>query len=177
MQEVENLFLEVGRAIDERDISKAKELLEEILLIDPGFGRAHNHLGWIYETKLKDFDKAKRHYELALRFCDGNYPVVYVNYGYLLIEFGQLEKATKIIYEGLNVPGNDTATLCYQLGKIAEHKKKYQTAYRKYKEALELNFSKDFQNLLENEIARVKGKMSFWEKFGVMIRLRSYFFY
>lgn len=69
MQEVENLFLEISKAIDERDLSGAKLLLEELLSIDPGYGRAHNHLGWIYETKIKDFQKAQRHYELAIKFC------------------------------------------------------------------------------------------------------------
>ena len=117
MQDVENLFLEVGKAIDERNISGAKELLEEILAIDPGYGRAHNHLGWIYETKIKDFERAKRHYELALKFCKGDYPIVYVNYSYLLIEFGYLEEAEKIIDEGLRVPGTDRALYVIREGK------------------------------------------------------------
>jgi len=169
MQDVENLFLEVGKAIDERDISGAKELLEEILSIDPGYGRAHNHLGWIYETKIKDFDRAKRHYELAIKFCKGNYPIIYVNYGYLLIEFGYLEEAEKIIDEGLGIPGADRATLCYQRGKIAEHRRNYVTAYRVYKIAYRLNFNKDFQSVLLNEIERVKSKMSFWNRLDIFL--------
>ena len=164
MQDVENLFLEVGKAIDDRDISGAKELLEEILLIDPGYGRAHNHLGWIYETKIKDFKRAKRHYELAIKFCNGTYPVVYVNFGYLLIEFGDLDEAVKIIEEGLLVPGADKATLFYQKGKIAEHKQNYVQAFRTYQSAQKMNFNKDFHTMLENEIARVQSKMSIWDK-------------
>lgn len=165
MYDVENLFLEVGKAIDERNISSAKELLEEILSIDPGYGRAHNHLGWIYETKIKDFEKAKQHYSLAIKFCKGTYPVAYVNYGYLLIEFGYLEEAEKIIEEGLNTKGADKSTLHYQKGKIAEHRQDYKAAFRLYKYAQKLCFNKDFFTLLENEIARVKSKMNFWDKF------------
>ena len=164
MQDVENLFLEVGKAIDERDISGAKDLLEEILSIDPGYGRAHNHLGWIYETKIKDFERAKLHYELAIKFCKGTYPVVYVNFGYLLIEFGQLEEAENIVKEGLSIRGADKATLSYQLGKIAEHRQKYTLALQIYQAAFKLNFNKDFQSVLLNEIERVKSKMSFWDK-------------
>ncbi len=164
MQDVENLFLEVGKAIDERDISSAKELLEEILFIDPGYGRAHNHLGWIYETKIKDFKRAKRHYELSIKFCQKEYPVVYVNFGYLLIEFGELENAENVIEEGLSVPGSDKATLLYQKGKISEHKQNYLQAFRTYQLAQKMNFNKDFQGILLNEIARVQSKMSFWEK-------------
>lgn len=164
MQEVENLFLEVGKAIDERDLSTAKYLLEELLSIDPGYGRAHNHLGWIYETKIKDFQKAQRHYELAIKFCQKTYPVVYVNYGYLLIEFGHLEEAEKVIAEGLTVDGADKATLYYQKAKIAEHRKDYIKAYKTYLEAKNLNFNKEFHGLLANEIGRVQMKMNFWQK-------------
>lgn len=164
MQEVENLFLEISKAIDERDLSGAKLLLEELLSIDPGYGRAHNHLGWIYETKIKDFQKAQRHYELAITFCQGTYPVVYVNYGYLLIEFGHLEEAEKVIAEGLTVDGADKATLYYQKAKIAEHRKDYIQAYKTYLEAKNLNFNKDFHGLLLNEIGRVQMKMNFWQK-------------
>src|SRR5690606_41844103 len=155
MQDVENLFLEVSKAIDDRDITSAKELLEEILLIDPGYGRAHNHLGWIYETKIKDFERAKRHYKLAIKFCKGTYPVAYVNYGYLLIEFGQLEEAEKTIEEGLKVKGADKATLYYQKGKIAEHRQDYVRALKTYRQAQKLNFNKDFHPILLNETGRV----------------------
>lgn len=164
MQDVENLFLEVGKAIDDRDISVAKALLEEILLINPGYGRAHNHLGWIYETKIKDFKRAKRHYELAIKFCKGTYPVVFVNFGYLLIEFGDLEEALKIIEEGLLVPGADKATLFYQKGKIAEHQQNYVQAFRTYQLAQKMNFNKDFHTMLVNEMNRVQHKMGFWDK-------------
>lgn len=164
MQDVENLFLEVGKAIDERDISGARELLEEILTIDPGYGRAHNHLGWIYETKFKNFEKARQHYHLAIKFCKGDYPVAYVNYGYLLIEFGHLAEAEKIIGEGLKVKGADLSTLHYQKGKIAEHRKNYMAAMLFYKQARQLCFNKDFLLLLDSEIDRLKSKMGFWEK-------------
>lgn len=167
MQDVENLFLEVGKAIDERDMSGAKDLLEEILSIDPGYGRAHNHLGWIYETKIKDFDRAKRHYSLAIKFCQGSYPVAYVNYGYLLIEFGHLEEAEKVIEEGLQTNGADKSTLNYQKGKIAEHRQQYKLAVNQYQYAQKLCFNKEFFTLLENEINRVKSKMNFWEKISL----------
>lgn len=164
MYEVENLFLEVTKAIDEHNISSAKEILDEILWIDPGYGRAHNHLGWIYETKIKDFEKAKMHYELAIKFCKGSYPIVYVNFGYLLIEYGYFQEAEKIIEEGLKVNGIDKSSLIYQKGKIAEHNLNFILAYRLYKNSLALNFNREFQKQLLNEISRLKIKMSRWQK-------------
>lgn len=164
MQDIENLFLEVGKAIDERDISAAKDLLEEILSIDPGYGRAHNHLGWIYETKIKDFERARRHYGLAVKFCKGTYPVVYVNFAYLLIEYGHLEEAEEIIEEGLTIKGADKSTLHYQIGKIAEHRQQYKKAVDYYKQAQKLSFNKDFHSMLTGELNRVQSKLGFWDK-------------
>lgn len=171
MQDVENLFLEVGKAIEEHKISEAKNILEEILSIDPGYGRAHNHLGWIYETKIKDYAKAQRHYELAIKFCRGTYPIVYVNYAYLLIEFNHFEKAKTIIEEGLKIEGSDKATLKYQQGKIQEHLQNYYLSYQLYNTALKLNFNKEFHQFLQQEITRLKTKMNFIEKLRIRLHL------
>lgn len=82
----------------------------------------------------------------------------------MLIEFGHLEEAEKVIAEGLTVDGADKATLYYQKAKIAEHRKDYIKAYKTYLEAKNLNFNKDFHGLLLNEIGRVQMKMNFWQK-------------
>ncbi|MFA5619769.1 MAG: hypothetical protein WDA08_05630 [Weeksellaceae bacterium] len=171
MQDVENLFLEVGKAIDDSNISEAKELLLEILEIDPGYGRAHNHLGWIYETKLKNFDKAKRHYELAIKFCQGTYPIVYVNFAYLLIDYDRFDEAENLIDKGMQIAGADRATLTFQKGKIMEHRMKFVKAYHYYQLAGKLSFSRDFLTMLANEKERILSKMNFWEKMSVKTSL------
>lgn len=164
MTQVEIYFLEAIKAVDKDELGLAKNLLEDILLIDPGYGRAHNYLGWIYETKIKDFEKSELHYNLAIKFCEGNFPIVYINYAYLLIEFGHLDKAEKIISEGLMVRGADKATLFYQKGKIAEHRLKFKHSLKLYTQAQKLCFNRDFFAFLNSEIERVKSKMSFWQK-------------
>ncbi|HUH34535.1 MAG TPA: hypothetical protein VL022_01760 [Moheibacter sp.] len=169
MQDVDTLFLEVSKAIDEQNLAEAKTLLEEILTIDPAYGRAHNHLGWIYETKIKDFERAKMHYEFALKFCQDTYPVVYLNYGYLLLEHGQLDAAEKIIAKGLTVQGVDRSTLYYQKGKVAEQRMQLNRALDYYQQAYRMNVSKDLESLLSIEINRVKSKLSFWEKMKIKL--------
>lgn len=169
MQDVDTLFLEVGKAIDEHNLAEAKTLLEEILTIDPAYGRAHNHLGWIYETKIKDFSRAKMHYEFALKFCQDTYPIVYINYGYLLLEHGHLEAAEKNIFKAMGVAGVDRATLYFQKGKLAEQRMQLNRALDDYQKAYRMNVNKDFEALLAVEIARVKSKMSFWEKMKIKL--------
>lgn len=172
MQDVDSLFIEAGRAIDESDLVAAKELLDEILMIDPGYSRAHNYLGWIYETRLKNFEKAKRHYELSIKFSKGDYPVVYVNYAYLLIEYDYFDKALEIIGEGLKIQGADRATLVYQKGKVSESRNQFTEAYKLYLHSRKLSFNKDFMNLLDTEIDRLYSKLSFWQKIKVKIKNR-----
>lgn len=170
MQDVDSLFIEAGRAIDESDLVAAKSLLEEILMIDPGYSRAHNYLGWIYETRLKNFEKAKRHYELAIKFSQGDYPVVYVNYAYLLIEYDCYEDALTIIEDGMKIKGADRATLIYQKGKVAESLQEFTEAYRLYNYSRKLSFNKDFMNLIDMEIERLFAKLSFCQKIKVKVK-------
>ena len=47
----ENQFIKADSLISEGNSAEAKELLEEILSQYPDFGKAHNHLGWIYYIK------------------------------------------------------------------------------------------------------------------------------
>lgn len=162
MELVESLFLDASRAIDEREYSKAKEILEEILMTDPAYARAHNHMGWIYETKFKDFDKAKMHYELAIKFGGKSYPVAYVNYAYTLIDSGYYTKAWEIIEEALKVKGADTATLTYQKGKIAEFQKNYRLAYGFYSLAIRRSANNDFCEMVQKNVKRLRTKVPFY---------------
>lgn len=169
MQNVDSLFLEAGRAIEEQNLPSARNLLDDILMIDPGHYQAHNYLGWIYETKLKDFEKAKRHYELSINFSNGKFPIVFVNYAYLLIDYGFYEEATDIIDRGLKIQGADFSTLVYQKGKIAELLQDFPTAYRLYKMSMKLSLSKDFMRMLDNEVERVRTKMNSWQKLKIKL--------
>lgn len=170
MHDVETLFLEVSRAVDEHDMASAKTILDEILAIDPGYGRAHNYLGWIYETKIKDFERAAMHYKLAIKFCNRSYPPVYVNYAYLLIDYDRMEEAAKIIEEGLKLEGADKATFHFQKGKIAERKGQYVRAFRLYEQARRLNFNKEFHQVLAADMERIVTKMNFWKKLRLRLK-------
>lgn len=162
---IEAIFLAANKAIDNNDMAEAKDLLEEIIIAEPGFGRAHNHLGWIYNTKFKNFEKAKIHYDLAVKFCKKTYPVVYVNYTYLLIDFDYLDQALNIIDEGLKINGSDKASLYFQKGRIYENKKQYRKSIKYHKEARENSYNNDFITFIENEIARIKRKNIFLKLF------------
>lgn len=160
MNQTEILFLDVNKLIEKNDLSKAYVLLYEILSIDPGYARAHNYLGWIYETQFKDFTKAQRHYELAIKFCPDEYPTSYVNYIYLLLRFDALGEAENMINRALSLPGVDYATLFYQKGRVMEDQFKFGKAHFYYRSAKMRATDADFIRMMELEMDRISHKMS-----------------
>ena len=44
----------------------ASNILEKIIGIDPGFGKAYNHMGYLYEVKFKEYEKGETLYKLCL---------------------------------------------------------------------------------------------------------------
>ncbi|ADX68621.1 hypothetical protein [Weeksella virosa] len=173
MNQVEILYLDVNKLIEQNDLSKAYVLLYEILSIDPGYARAHNYLGWIYEIQFKDFAKAKRHYELAIKFSPEDFPASYVNYVYLLLRFNELVEAEVMINRALSIPGVDYATLFYQKGRIMEDRFRFRKAYFYFRSAKMRANDADFIRMMDLEMDRIRHKMS---SLGKIISLISVFF-
>lgn len=128
----ENLFIKADALISEGQVSEAKELLEEILEQCPDFGKAHNHIGWIYYNKLSNYEKGIFHYKLAMKF-DPKYTAPYLNYTYLLVDIGRYNEAKEHISFSMKTLENvDYATLYSELGRIAELEFDYITAHTNY---------------------------------------------
>ena len=161
---IENQFIKADTLITEGNVSEAKVVLEEILAEYPDFGKAHNHLGWIYCVRLSNYEKAEYHYKLAIKF-DPSYPSSYINYTYLLVDLGKFEEAKELIFNTLkNVVGIDKSSYFSELGRISEFEANYTEAYQYYKKSLNLAFSKSFIDNMNANMARVKDKMSTFEK-------------
>lgn len=129
----EEQFIEADTLIKENRIEEAVNLLIEILSDDPSFGKAHNHLGWIYETKVKDYVKAEEHYKLAMKVAPA-YTASYINYAYLLSSLkrqNDLEAHLKICEM---VPGISRATLDNEWAIYYESKGMFDEAIAKYKD-------------------------------------------
>jgi tetratricopeptide (TPR) repeat protein len=81
--QVESLFFQADQKIKEGNFAEAAEILKQAISIDPKYGRAYNHLGWLYETKYQDYKKAEECYHNALAFSP-EYPAIYINFSILL---------------------------------------------------------------------------------------------
>jgi len=66
--ELDNLFFEADNLIKDNLIGDAYNKLMSIIQKNPRYGRAYNHLGWLFETKYKDLNKAEEYYQKALEY-------------------------------------------------------------------------------------------------------------
>jgi tetratricopeptide (TPR) repeat protein len=163
----EDLFFEADNLIDENKIVEAKEVLINLLNDYPDFGRAHNHLGWMYSVKFNNHIKAKKHLELALKFSP-DYQGVYANYVYLLLEMNKydelIEFGKKYAEEGIA----DAGTIYNKMGQAYELKGELMNAYINYKLAIKGAINNKFLEELYASINRLKGKMSLFQKLSLI---------
>lgn len=160
----ENQFIKADTLISEAKISEAKELLEEILAQCPDFGKAHNHLGWIFHMKLSNYEKGLYHYKLAIKF-EPKYPPSYLNQTYLLVDMGRYSEAKQHIEQTLKTLENaDKASYYSELGRIFEAEQNFNEAYKHYKLSVNYAFNPQFIDNMKINMSRVKDKMTTFEK-------------
>jgi Tfp pilus assembly protein PilF len=117
--DIEEKFLQADQLISESKLSEAAKMLEDILEEAPDFGKAHNHMGWLYETKFKNLTRAEEHYRLALKFSP-DYTAAYYNYCYLLSSLRKFDELEKLLERAIGVSGVSYATLYNEYGLMRE---------------------------------------------------------
>ncbi len=156
---LEELFHQTDLDIKDGYYDSAFRKLEEILVEDPLFGKAYNHMGWMYETKLKDYSKAEECYRKALD-ADPSYPSIYTNYSILLSTLGKYDELKLLLDRALKVPGVDKANVYNEYGIMYEQLGQYDTAIDHYRKCGELTLSKDTLNRAMDSIDRCRTKMT-----------------
>lgn len=148
-----NLDLKDGRF--EAGIEKLEQILEE----DPHFGKAYNHLGWLYETKYKNFDKAEYYYKLALEYAP-EYPAIYTNYAILLSTLNKYDELDKLLKKALEVPGVNKATIYNEYGIMFEQLGEFKKAIGYYKDTAKATLNADTLKRAKDSIERCNVKLS-----------------
>jgi tetratricopeptide (TPR) repeat protein len=165
---IEELFLEADKALDEGNLAEGKKLLEEILREEPSYGKAHNHLGWLYKTRFQDYNTAETHYKLALKF-DPDYSATYLNYAYLLRDSGRLDELEQILTRALNINAPNKCGIYDEFGSLYELRGQYKQAIKYYKKAIQHCLNDKILEELKGHIKRCRKKRSMFGKFKRMI--------
>lgn len=106
--ELNKLFLEADDLIKDKKIGEALKLLDFIIKEDPNFGKAHNHIGWIYATALQDSKMAETHYKQAM-LSEPTYTASFINYCYILSSEKRFDELKNHLDKIINMNGIDKA--------------------------------------------------------------------
>ncbi len=156
---LEELFNLADMDIRDGYYEEAVRKLEEILVEDPTFGKAYNHLGWLNETKLQNYEKAEDFYQKALQTAP-NYPAIYSNYSVLLSNLGKFDVLTNVLEKGLATPGVDKSLMYNEFGIMNELQGDFSKAIEYYTQCAKTTLAKDTMDRAMLSIERCKTKQT-----------------
>ena len=131
-QSADQLFFQADELIKQQKIAEAKETLERAVAVDPTHGRSYNHLGWIYDTKYRDYVQADAQFKRALEFAP-EYPAVYLNYAIVLSALERYDDLEHLLIKAESVPGIAKDRVYNEQGLLKEDQGKYDEAIEKFK--------------------------------------------
>ncbi len=110
LTKLEELLDQANLEIKNGKYEDASNILEKMIDIDPNFGKAYNHLGYLYEVKFKEYEKGETLYKLCIEKSP-MYPSVYYNYSVLLSTLGKWDELETLLDNAINIPGIIKATI------------------------------------------------------------------
>lgn len=131
----DELFFEANQLTRENKTTEAITVLRKILSIDPIYGKAFNHLGWVYETKYQDYAKADEFYKLGLKYSP-EYPPVYHNYAVVLSTMHRFDELAELLEKALKVPGINHAKIWNEYGIMYEFQGQFDKAIEAYEKRI-----------------------------------------
>ena len=135
LQQLDDLFFEADQLIREKKFTEAITILESIIIDSPEYGKAYNHLAWIFETQYREYAKAEDLYRKCIAI-NPEYTPVYLNISVTLSTLGKYADQQKILEAALLVPGIDKSSMYNELGIMHELTGKFDEAIHHFKEAI-----------------------------------------
>jgi Tfp pilus assembly protein PilF len=155
--QLDELFFTADRLIHEGHVAKALEILDSITRQKPDYGKAYNHLAWIYEHKYYHYAKAETLYRTALAYSP-EYAPIYSNYANLLLTMRKFSDLEALLEKARHVPGTCFATIYYLYGIMYELQQQYALAIEYFQKAIADSLSDDDLDLYESSIKRCEKK-------------------
>ena len=156
----EQLLSNADLCIKDNKIEDAITILNDIILDDPLFGKAHNHLGFIYETKLKDYKKAEEHYKIAHQTAP-DYCAIYYNYAILLSNLKKFNELKELLLKAENVAGINKSTICNEWAIMYEAEGNLDLAIDYYKRVAASTFDNKTLDIAIASVDRCNRKKTF----------------
>lgn len=153
----EAMFYEADLMIERGKITEATRLLMELIEKFPAFGRAYNHLGYIYETKFRDITRAEAYYKKALELAP-DYPGAYLNFSILLSNQERWDDLKQLLTKALSCPGIHKGKIHSEFGIMHEIRGEFDAAVESFKAAIRYSFTEAEVETYKAAIRRVLDK-------------------
>jgi tetratricopeptide (TPR) repeat protein len=157
LTKLEEMLDKANLEIKSGEYEKASNILEKIIEIDANFGKAYNHLGYLYEVKFKEYEKGETLYKLCLEKSP-LYPAVYYNYAVLLSTLGKYDELKELLDQAITIPGVTLATMYNEYAIMYEQQGKLDDAIEYYKKCGMNTLDKNVLNRAKESIDRCKLK-------------------
>ncbi len=157
LTKLEEMLDQANNDIKKGLYDEATNKLEKIIDIDSNFGKAYNHLGYLYEVKFKEYEKGETLYKLCLEKSP-MYPAVYYNYSILLSTLGKWDELKELLDKAFNIPGITKSTIYNEYGIMLEQQGKLDEAIEQYRKCALSTLNKDVLNRAKDSIDRCKSK-------------------
>lgn len=146
--------------IKEGKTNDAVNVLNDMLLEDPLFGKAHNHLGYIYETKIRDYKRAEEHYKLCVQYAP-DYTAVYYNFSILLSTLKKYDELKALLDKAQAVPGINRGTIMNEYAIMYESMGNLDKAIEHYREVIKISFDNKTIDVAMESVVRCEKKKNF----------------
>ncbi len=158
--ECEEMFAQADRLLNDGVVMEAVEKLSQILKRNPRFGKAYNHLGWVYETKYKNTKRAEEYYKAAMDYAP-HYNAAYLNYAYFLSNQGRFAELEKHLEKLSNLPGIAKDTIANEYAIMYEMTGNPNAAIEYYNKAAIVTLDTAKLDKYREGIERCKKKLEF----------------
>jgi tetratricopeptide (TPR) repeat protein len=111
--ECETMFAQANVLVTEKRSQESVELLLKILQLNPQFGKAYNHLGYVYEKDYTDFIRAEEYYKKAMQY-EPSYSPPYAHYARLLSTCKRFDELKAHLDMALTIPTVPDGEIYYE---------------------------------------------------------------
>ena len=157
MDVLEQYVLDAENAFEQQDYLRGRDILFDALEQEPTYGKAHNHLGWLYLYQLNDYEKAEQHLKLALKYTAG-YNAPYQHMISLLFDAKRLDDHESMIEKAKAIPGVSNSFIYNDLGRNKEARGKYNQAIKCYKTGIKWSMDTHEIEVMKENIRRCRDK-------------------
>jgi tetratricopeptide (TPR) repeat protein len=156
--ECETMFAQAHVLVTDKRSQEAVELLSKILQLNPQFGKAYNHLGYIYEKDYTDFSRAEEYYRKAMQY-EPSYSPPYTHYARLLSTCKRFDELRAHLDMALTIPTVPDGEIYFEYALMYEMQQNPEAATDYYTKAAMLALDTKRVAYFQESINRCKTKL------------------